>query len=260
MCRRFFCCIVFCGLQTIGLVKFGLEVYLPKQGDEIMFIVVARAVIVYLSVFVMVRIMGQRQLAEWSLFEFVLALLISDLAVTPMADIGVPLLYGLVPIFVIFVMHEIITVLALKSERLRALFNGKAVVLIQDGKIDEAQLRKIRCSLNELLEQLRQRGVMNINEVAQAVLETSGKLSVFKVAGKSPITADVMQMEVQQMYLPTTIIMDGKVNYGNLGKAGYNYKWLLRQLEKQKLHSAKNVLIATVDDDGVFSAQVKVNA
>lgn len=213
-----------------------------------MLTVFIRALILYVALIVVIRVMGKRQLGQLQPFELVLALLLADLAATPMSDVDIPLIYGIAPILALLVVHQVISFILLKSEKARALICGRPAILIYHGKIDERELHRQTCTLNDLLEQLRQNGVTDISEVDAAVLEPSGMLSVLQSADKRPATPSDLNITVQPVSLPYTLILDGKVNRMNLHKAGKDEKWLTEKVRAQGLHGPEDVLYLLLDN------------
>ena len=113
-------------------------------------------------------------------FELVISIMIADLATMPMSEVGIPILYGVVPILGLFVMHTIISVLSIKSKSIRELISGRPSMLIKDGKIDERVLVEEKITFNELKEKLRVKGIYDTKNIRYAILETSGQISVIK--------------------------------------------------------------------------------
>lgn len=132
------------------------------------------------------RLLGKRQLGEMELSEFVLAALIADLAAHPLQDIGIPLINGLVPILTLFCCEVLIAGATLKSVHLRSLFFGKPSVLILRGKVIQRELNKNRFSLDELMQELRNQGALDISKIEYGILETDGRLNVILYASEPP--------------------------------------------------------------------------
>ena len=140
------------------------------------------------------RLMGKRQVGQLQPFELVIAIMIADLAATPMESLDTPLWRGIAPMLSLIVLHQLITMLSLKSQALRAFFSGRPTVVIRNGQIDYQALRKLCFNLNDLLEELRTGGVLTPSEVGTAILETSGKLSVFQDSSHRPVTPEDLKL------------------------------------------------------------------
>ena len=215
-----------------------------------------RAIMVYILVLVVMRLMGKREIGQLQPFELVISIMIADLASIPMTDPGVPIFNGLVPILGLLAMHLLITVLNIKSVNLRKITCGKPTILVYRGKIDEEALKKERFTISELQERLRGKDVFNLGDVEFAILETNGEVSVITKPNKRNLTPEDMNIEADYEGLPYDLIVDGKIMYENLSKIGKDKRWLLKQIEKFKC-MPEDVLIATMDGKGNFFCQQK---
>ncbi len=215
-----------------------------------------RAIMVYILVLIVMRLMGKREIGQLQPFELVISIMIADLASIPMTDPGVPIFNGLVPILGLLAMHLLITVLNIKSVNLRKITCGKPTILVYRGKIDEEALKKERFTVSELQERLRGKDVFNLGDVEFAILETNGEVSVITKPNKRNLTPEDMNIEADYEGLPYDLIVDGKIMYENLNKIGKDKRWLIKQIEKFK-RSPEDVLIATMDGKGNFFCQQK---
>ncbi len=209
-----------------------------------------RTVILYILIIAGLRLMGKRQVGELEPSELVVSLLIADLAAVPMQDFGIPLLTGVIPILVLLAMTMILSVLTMKFPALRAMLCGKPSIVVRDGKPDQREMRRNRLTVDELLEELRMNGYTDLTKIKYAVLETNGQLSVLPYAGQKPPCAQQLGIDTTDPGLPRVIISDGLVMKENLTAAGYNTKWLARQLQKHRIDSAEHVFLMTVDELG----------
>ena len=162
-----------------------------------MLLIFTRTIIIYILVLIVMRFMGKREIGQMQPFELVISIMIADLASTPMSEIGIPILYGIIPIFGLLFMHVIISILNIKSVRIREIICGKPRILINKGRIDEKALIQENFTINELQERLRVNNVNNISEVEYAILETSGQISVVLKANKRPVTPEDMNLFVE---------------------------------------------------------------
>ena len=156
-----------------------------------MAIIFIRTLIIYFALVLIMRLLGKRQLGEMELSEFVVAALIADLASHPLQDIGIPMINGLVPIVTLFCCEVLISGLAMKNIRLRALLFGKPSMLVEKGKIRQKEMKKNRFTTDELMEELRNQGYLDIGSVEYAVLETDGRLSVIPYPAEAPVKCAV---------------------------------------------------------------------
>jgi len=194
-----------------------------------------RTILLYLVLIFSIRLMGKRQIGQMEASEFVVTMLVANLASIPMQDSAIPLLSGLVPILVVLGMELVMSCLILKSVRFRKLLCGKPVILIDNGKILYDNLQATRVTMDELTGHLRQKDVLDIQSVQYAILETDGNLSVFPYP------------DGQSQNLPITIIEDGFLSRENLQKAGKDRDWL-RQVCAGHQVSRRDILLLTVDD------------
>ena len=205
-----------------------------------------RTIILYLALIISVRLMGKRQLGQMEPSEFVVTMLVANLASIPMQDEGIPLFSGLVPILTVLGVELVLAGLTLKSILVRRLLCGKPVILIENGKILQQNLQKTRVTMDELVGHLREKDVIDLSAVQFAILETNGNLSVFPYPKERPATAAEAGIEAKKQFLPITIIEDGYVSKDNLRKAGKDAAWLDRVLTQRKT-SRKETLLLTVD-------------
>ena len=208
-----------------------------------------RTLFLYLVLILGVRLMGKRQIGQMEASEFVVTMLVANLASIPMQDGGIPLLSGLVPILTVLGMELTLSWLILKSIRIRRLFCGKPVILIDNGQVLRENLRSTRVTLDELTGHLRQKDVLDIRQVQFAILETDGSLSVFPYPAYTPATAKDAGIKAGKQYLPITIIADGKLFRDNLNLAGKDRAWVDRTLSSQGAAMADTLLL-TVDAAG----------
>lgn len=211
-----------------------------------------RTILLYMVLIFSVRLMGKRQIGEMEPAEFVVTMLLANLASIPMQDGAIPLYSGLVPILTVLGMELVLSGLILRSVVFRRFLCGKPVILIDNGKIVQENLRRTRVTLDELAGHLREKDVLDICTVQYAILETDGNLSVFPYPKERPASAKDAGIHPKHQFLPVTIIEDGYLSLENLKRAGKDERWLKQVLRE---HSArpKDTLLLTVDaSDKVF--------
>ncbi|MFA4884630.1 MAG: DUF421 domain-containing protein [Desulfotomaculaceae bacterium] len=221
---------------------------------------IIRTIILFAVVVIGLRLMGKRQIGQLQPYELVIVIMLSALAAIPMENTGIPLASGLFPIFTLLVAQVALSYVSLKSERARGVICGTPSVLIENGKIIEKELARIRYNINDLLEQLRAKNVPNIADVEFAILETSGELSVIPKSQKRPIVPADMNLPTMYEGLPITLIIDGYVFSKNLAKINLNEDWLKSELQKFGVNNFKEVLFASLDTEGKLFYQVKSKA
>lgn len=211
-----------------------------------------RTVILYLVLIAGVRFLGKRQIGQLEPSEFVVTLLIADLASVPMQDGGIPMLSGVVPILTLLGLELTFSGLIMRSVRFRRLLCGKPVILIDNGTLLRENLRRTRVTLDELAGHLREKNVLDIRTVQFAILETNGNLSVFPYPGDAPATAREAGIHPKKQSLPITIIEDGFLSRENLQKAGKDQTWLRTVLEAQSAEISDTFLLTVDDQDHIY--------
>lgn len=218
-----------------------------------------RSFILYLILIIVIRLMGKRQLGQMEASEFVVTMLVADLAAVPMQDLGIPLLSGLIPILTVLFMELILSTLSYHSITVRTLFCGRPVILMENGKIIQENLKKTRINPDELTELLREQNILDLSTVKYAILEANGQLSALLQAEYQPLTPKDMNIQMQEISLPITIISGGKLLHENLKISGNNEKWLEKTLKKHNC-AIENVYLLTVEPSGKIYISIKSEA
>lgn len=211
-----------------------------------MLTVFLRSIITYIFLLFIMRLMGKRQLSELQPFEFVITLIVAELACIPMSDTSIPLSYGIIPMFTLFILHILITKLASKNHKFNRFLNGVPVVVISPKGIDHRLLDKLDMNVTDLLHALRAAGYFYPNEVAYAIMETNGTLSVLPRSGFAPATPNDLSVKVDDSELPYPIICEGAFFTENLLLTGVPEKEINNLLEEHSL-SKEQVLLLTID-------------
>lgn len=219
-----------------------------------MLITFLRAIFLYIVVLIVMRLMGKREIGQMQPFELAISIMIADLAATPMAETGIPISNGIIPILGLLVMHLIISTLNIKSTKAREIICGKPSILIYRGKIDEKILRRERFTINELEERLRGNNIFNIGDVDYAILETSGQVTVIPKPEKRNTVPKDFNIQPEYEGISYDLVVDGKVMYKNLKKIGKNYTWLIKQTEKFGM-KPEEALIVTIDGNNQIFCQ-----
>ena len=222
-----------------------------------MLIIFIRSILLYIIVLVVMRLMGKREIGQLQPFELAISIMIADLASTPMADAGIPITNGIIPILALLVMHLVISVLNIKSIKARQILCGKPSILIYRGKIDEKKLKKERFTVNELEERLRGNNIVNIGDVEYAILETSGQITVIQKPNKRNTIPEDFGIEPEYEGIAYDLVLDGKVMYENLKILNKDYEWLKKQVAKFGI-LPEEALIVTIDGKGNFFCQEKM--
>ena len=211
-----------------------------------------RTVILYLILICVIRLMGKRQIGEMEPSEFVVTMLVANLAAIPMQDGGIPLFSGLVPILTVLGVELVLSWLTLRSVALRRFLCGKPVILIDNGVLLQENLRQTRVTLDELTGHLREKDVLDITQVQYAILETDGNLSVFPFPKNKPAAAKDAGIQVKQQSLPVTIIEDGYLSRENLARAGKDEVWLETVLRQHSADGNSTMLLTVDASDKIY--------
>ena len=199
------------------------------------FTLITRSLIIYFIVFLLIRLMGKRQIGEMQPFELVITLIMADLATIPMAETALPLIHGIIPIITLTLLHFIISILCMKSLTFRKLINGKPIIVINPNGVDYKALKKLSMTVNDLMENLRTCGYFNLEEILYAIIQTNGTTSVLPRAPYAPLTANAVNLETQPASLPIILISEGKFVKENLNLAKINHNFISKQVSKIKL-------------------------
>ena len=205
-----------------------------------------RTIILYLVLIFCVRLMGKRQIGQMEPSEFVVTMLVANLAAIPMQNEGLPLYGGLIPILPVLGMELVLSGAMLRSIRLRKFLCGKPVILIENGRILQQNLRATRITLDELTGHLREKDVLDIRSVQYAILETNGNLSVFPFPAEMPASAKDAGIQPKDRFLPITVISDGQLLRQNLQYAAKDENWVHKVLGQYRASIAGTWLL-TVD-------------
>jgi uncharacterized membrane protein YcaP (DUF421 family) len=211
--------------------------------------VLFRTSLLYSVLLVAIRLLGKRQLGEMEPSEFVVSMLLANLATIPMEEPDAPIFRGILPIVLIFGAERLISYLSLRSVRVRRFFCGKPVILIENGEISAKNLRKTRVNLDELTMHLREQGIFDLSTVKFAILETNGQLSTLLHSKDSPPTAKDLGIKVKESQLPVTLVTDGKIMKENLPLVHKSEDWILRYLKSRSCRP-EEVLLMTLDPQG----------
>ena len=221
-----------------------------------MLLTFVRTIILYILVLIVMRFMGKREIGQLQPFELAISIMIADLATLPMAEPGIPITNGVIPILGLLVMHLIISIINIKSLKVREVICGKPAILIYRGRIQEENMRKERFTINELEERLRGNNVFDIGDVEYAILETSGQISVIQKPNKRTTIPEDFGIEPPYEGISYDLVVDGKIMKQNLEKLGKDYNWLLKQVDEFGI-KPEDALIATIDGKGNFFCQEK---
>ena len=214
-----------------------------------MAVIFFRTIIMYLLIIVVMRFTGKRQVGELQLSELVVTILISELAAIPMQDTSLPVIHGVISIVTLVSFEVILSFIGMKSIKIRKLMVGHPSILINNGTIDQEEMQKLRFTIDDLIESLRQSGVLRLDQVSYAILETNGKLSVFLKNEEAPPTAKDLEVVVQNEKLPLTVVSDGRIIDYNLEKLKMSRELLLKIMRKNGCKDPSEIFYMAMDSE-----------
>ena len=214
-----------------------------------MWTVLIRTFLLYFIVILVVRFMGKRQIGQLQPTELVVTILLSEVASSPLENNSVPMIYSLTTVILLACLEILSSGIALKSGKYRRAVEGNAVFVIKEGKLDINAMKKLRYSIDDIIEGLRQKDVFDISEVEYAVVETSGNLSVLLKSDKIPLSLSDMGLRKEEKGIPAVVIADGKYIYSNFSLCRTSEEKIRKILQKEKL-TADNVMLMTLDKKG----------
>ena len=216
-----------------------------------MLTILLRTVIIYILLIGTMRLMGKRQLGELEVSELVTTLLISEIAALPIGDSTSPVIYAVIPLITILTLEITLSIILLKCPRLKDIASSRPSILIRHGKLDQAEMRRIRISIDELISEIRQAGFSSFAEVDYAVLEQNGKISVIPRKSAQPPTAADLGLRIKEGGIVHALIEDGIVNRYNLDLLSLDGEWLKARLAERAL-SQSEVFFLGIDDSGAL--------
>lgn len=216
--------------------------------------IMVKSALLYIALLIVMRLMGKRQIGQLQPFEFSITLVIAELACLPMGDPSIPLIYGIIPVFTLFIVHITMNFIAVKSPRFRKILNGKPLIIINGGNIDTRAVKSADMDSDDISEALRIAGYFFPEEIEFAVLETNGSLSVMPKYANSPYTPSDAGLSNREKFLPYTVIAEGRLLKNNLIKLGLSEQQIELQLQKLQLIQ-KQVFLMTVTQDKTLFVQ-----
>lgn len=222
-----------------------------------MLTIFTRSVLLYIASLLAMRAMGKREVGQLMPFELVVVIMIAELAATPMGGVGVPLLYGIVPMIALVVCHGIITALCMKWQPFRAWMSGQPTVLMRNGVICEKQMRKNGVDLNDLMEAIRTAGILDPAEAGTIVLEPGGQVNVFPKADYRSVSPHDMKLNVPPEGLPLPLVMDGVIQPDNLKRGALTEAWLRETAADCGYPDLSQVLFLCLNTQGEMLIQGK---
>ena len=220
-----------------------------------MLTIIFRAIIIYILVLFVYRLMGKRQIGQMQPFEFVLTLIIADLATIPMAEPSIPALHGIIPLLTLVVVHYFLILLSKTSTKLSAVISGQPVIVINPKGIDEKALHKLNITIDDLFESIRGAGYFNLEEIEYAIMETNGSVNVLPKAEFAPATNQTLKLKPEKATIPITLVNEGSIMKENLKLVGLDNTFIEKMMKKAQISSLKKVFVLTINENGTVYIQ-----
>ena len=217
-----------------------------------MLVTLIRAAVLYVLIIFCMRIMGKRQLGELQPTELVITILLSEIAAVPMQDNALPLGNSIVAVLLLVALEIINSVIVLKSSRCRSLLQGNSLVVIRDGVVDQKQLKRLRFTMDDLFDQLRQKDIFDISDVRYAIVETNGQLSVMLKPEKETVTAEMADIQNETKGLLCMVVNDGKFLKRAFRECDMNEEKIFGILERERT-PIDEVLFMVADKEGNYT-------
>jgi uncharacterized membrane protein YcaP (DUF421 family) len=215
--------------------------------------ILVRTIVLYAFIVFVFRLMGKREIGQLNVVDFVISIMIAELAVYSIEEPNKPMLATLTPIFTLLSIQVVLALISLKSAKFRDVVDGKPSVLIKNGKIDEGEMRKQRYNFDDLLIQLREKDVQRVADVEFAILEPSGNLSVLEKNKNQKKKNSLFP----QMKIPLAVVLDGKIDHDILTSINRTEFWLRQELRKLGYKDMKKISICSIDENGTFFVDIK---
>lgn len=209
--------------------------------------IIPRSFLSFIILFIVTKLIGKKQVSELSLFDYVVGISIGNFASEMTMNLDGQYINGVIAVIIYGIIAYLVAVLTMKSMFLRRVIIGTPTIIIQEGKILEKNMRKVKIDINDLLEQCRTAGYFNINDINYAIMEANGKLSIMPKGEQKPLTPKDMKIKTTKEGLCANIIIDGNVMMNNLENMNKTEEWLEKELRVKGYKDINNILLATLD-------------
>ncbi|WP_196001092.1 DUF421 domain-containing protein [Clostridium sp. 1001271B_151109_B4] len=217
--------------------------------SSILFSTIIKGILIYVLALILSKLIGIKIISQMNFFDFIMGVSVGSMIAKIIIDKDHVVFSGIIAL-IIFTMLTIATsYLNLKSYTARKIINAKTLILIENGRIINKNMKKLRISINELMMKLREKDVFNLEDVQFAIMESNGQLSVLIKANKKPITPYDMNLKVKSFSLINDIIIDGKIIDKNLEIAGIDKKWLHSELKRKSINNIEDIFYAGIDQN-----------
>lgn len=209
--------------------------------------VLLRGFVSLLVLFFVTKLLGKKQVSQLSLFDYVIGISIGNFAAEITTNVDVQIMNGISAVALFGLVAYSVSILTMKSIKLRRFFMGMPTVIIQNGKIIESSLKKVKLDINDLLEECRNNGYFNLEEIEYAIMEVNGKVSILPKGENQPVTIKDMKLKVEKQSLCANVIIDGNIMINNLNNMHKDIKWLEKELKIKGYKDYNDILLATLD-------------
>jgi uncharacterized membrane protein YcaP (DUF421 family) len=226
------------------------------QGEKYMTVIVEvflQTILAFFTILFITRILGRQQVAQLTLFDYINGITFGSIAGTLATDLNQRTWHHLMGLVLFGSLTFLMQYICLKHRGASKIIQGEPVIVIQDGKILEKNLARFHYTVDDLTHLLRKKDIFDVNSVKFGILETTGEISVLKMAGIEYIRAEDINLQTKQESLPTEVIVTGSIIYENLQKKGLTVKWLLEQLKIMGVTNLKEVFYATINEENCLS-------
>lgn len=209
--------------------------------------VLINSVVSFLFLFIISKVLGKKQIAQLEFIDYAVGISLGSIAAEMATDSDVPFYYYLIAMAIFMLLALIVDFIGRKSTFFKRMMKGKPVTVIYDGKINYSQLKKSKIDINDLLAMLREKGFFDIEDVAYAIFETSGKLSVLPKGNQRPVVAEDIDVPITKAELTNVLVVDGAISYSGLNEANKGEEWLYKKLNIKSKHELADIILATYD-------------
>lgn len=209
--------------------------------------VIVRSIISLITLFLVTKMLGKKQVSQLSLFDYVIGISIGNFAAEMTFNVDTQYVNGIVSVLIFGLVAYLVSIGTMKSIRMRRFFMGTPTIMIQDGKLLEKNMKKVHFDVNDLLEECRENGYFDLNEIDYALMEADGRLSILPKSDYKPVTIKDMKIKTQKQGLCANVVIDGKLIPNNLKNMDKNKKWLMHELKVRGYSNLDNILLATLD-------------
>ena len=209
--------------------------------------VTIRAISSLIALFLVTKMLGKKQVSQLSLFDYVIGISIGNFAAEMTINLESNEINGIWAVVLFGLFAYLISILTMKSIALRRFFMGTPTIIIQEGKILESNLKKVKFDINDMLEEIREQGYFDLSQIEYAILEANGKFSILPKSEYRPLTPKDMKIKVSKENIQANVIMDGKIMKNNLSIINKDVNWLNKQLKVEGYSDISKILLAVVD-------------